>query len=109
MRNGEVELGRIGNFGFPPAVFGNGADGLESLDVERRIGRWWNGEDAFPEIVKLEKELDFCFLGDRSNVFHLRPATRAGGGIASPDPFDEGFPIGFLSVFLFGRWFWKNE
>ena len=53
MRHVEFELGGIGGFGFPPLEFGRSADGLEGLDVERCIGRWRDGEEAFPEIVEL--------------------------------------------------------
>ena len=46
MRDLERELCGIGCFGFPPLIFGQGADGLEGFDVERRIGRWWDGKKA---------------------------------------------------------------
>ena len=57
MGGGELELGRIGFFGFPPAVVGRRSDGFHGLDVEGRIGWWWDGEDAFAEIVEFEEKL----------------------------------------------------
>ena len=59
MRDQEFELSGIGGFGLPPLIFGRSADGFHCLDVERRVGWWRNGEDAFPEIVEFEEELDF--------------------------------------------------
>ena len=92
MRNLKFKLGGIGNIGFPPAVFGNGADGLEGLDVERRVGRWRNGENAFPEIVELEEELDFFgaqnIAGDHHGGFALGTRER----IFAPDAHNEIAP-----------------
>jgi hypothetical protein len=79
------------------------------FNIKRRIGRRWQGDDAFPHTPEFEEEFDLCPANDSAHIFHLGAATRAGGGITSPNSFDEGFPIAFFSVLLFRCGFWKDE
>ena len=109
MRDQEFELSGIGGFGFPPLIFGRSADGFHCLDVERRVGWWRNGEDAFPEIVEPEEELDFLgaqnIVGDHHGGFALGTEER----IFAPDAHDEiapkwaEFAIGWLGMADGGR------
>jgi len=92
--NREFELRGIGFFGLPPLIFGRGADGLEGLDVERRIGWWRNGEEAFPEIVQSEEELDFLGAQDFVHDLHGGLALGAEQRILAPDAEDEITPEG---------------
>ena len=94
MRDLERELCGIGCFGFPPLIFGQGADGLEGFDVERRIGRWRNGEEAFPEIVELEEEFDFFGAQDFVDDLHAGLALGTEQRIFAPDTHDEIAPEG---------------
>ena len=56
VRDVKFELCGIGFFRCPPAVVGDGADGFEGFDVERRVGRWGYREETFPETVEAEEE-----------------------------------------------------
>ena len=92
MRHLEFELSGIGGFGFPPLEFGRSADGLEGLDIERRIGWGRNGKNAFPEIVEFEEEFDFFgapdFIDDLHGGFTLGAEER----VLAPDAHDEVAP-----------------
>jgi len=94
MGNREFKLRGIGYFGLPPAVVGWGADGYERLDVEWRVGWWRDGEDAFPEIVEFEEELDFLGAQDFAGHLHRGFALGAEERIFAPDPKNEVAPEG---------------
>ena len=90
VRDVKFELCGIGFFRCPPAVVGDGADGLEGLDVERRVGRY--REEAFPEAVEAEEEFDFFGAQDFAGDFHGGFALGAEEGIFSPDAQNEVAP-----------------
>jgi len=92
MRDQEFELSGIGGFGLPPLIFGRSADGFHCLDVERRVGWWRNGEDAFPEIVEFEEELDFFWAQDFVHDLHGGFALGTEERIFAPDAHDEIAP-----------------
>ena len=112
MRDLEFELPGIGFFGFPPAPVGDGADGLEGLGVERRVGRWRYCEEAFPETVEAEEEFDFFGAQDFTGDLHGGFALGAEEGIFSPDAQDEVAPewaklaVGFGSG---GYGVWRSD
>ncbi|MGK0190634.1 MAG: hypothetical protein ACI9R3_006464, partial [Verrucomicrobiales bacterium] len=88
------ELGRIGFFGFPPAVVGRRADGFHGLDVERRLWWWWDGEEAESEIVELEKEFDFLRAQDFVHNLHGGFTLGTEERVLAPDAHDEVTPEG---------------
>ena len=117
MRSLEFELGGIGGFGFPPAIFRRSADGLHALDVERWIGRWRDGEDAFPEVVEFEEEFDFLGAQDFVGDLHRGLAPGAKHRVFAPDAQNEvapewaEFAIGLLGLgdgVGCGWWFWRS-
>ena len=92
MRHLEFELSGIGGFWLPPLEFGRRADRLHGLDVERRVGRRRVGEDAFPDIVQFEEELDFLGAQDFVHDLHGGLAHGAEHRVGTPDAQDEVAP-----------------
>lgn len=90
----EFKLGGIGGFGLPPLEFGRSADWLKGLDVERWIGGWRNGKEAFPEIVELEEEFDLFGAQDFVHDLHSGLALGTEKRIFAPDAEDEVAPKG---------------
>ncbi len=62
----------------------------------RRIRGWWDVDSAFPETVKLEKELDFLRTLKTTLGPHGSLAARADERIGVPDPEDEVAPEGLV-------------
>ena len=69
-------------------------DGLHGVDVEGR--RRWPGkmDDAFPEAVEAEEELDFLMPDEGADGFHGAHAAGALERVAAPDFEDEVTPEG---------------
>ena len=79
-------------------------DGLERFDVEGRRRRAWELDDAFPQSVEAEKELDFLRADDLPDGFHGALAAGALERIAPPYLGDEVAPEGaHLAGGLLGR------
>jgi hypothetical protein len=79
-------------------------DGLHGFDIEGR--RWWSREmdDAFPESVKAEEELDFLVAEESADRFHSALAARALERVATPNLQDKVAPEGsHVASPMFGR------
>ena len=67
-------------------------DGLERVDVEGRVGWRREVEDALPEVVEAEEELDFAGAEDGANALHGGLAARALERVGAPNAEDEVAP-----------------
>ena len=67
-------------------------DGLEGLDVERRVGWWRDVDDRFPKSVEAEEELDFAGADDGAGALHGGLAAGALERVGAPDAHDEVAP-----------------
>ena len=67
-------------------------DGLEGLDVERRVRRRRNVDDAFPKSVEPEEKFDFSSPEEGVHDFHGAFAARALERVGAPDAEDEVAP-----------------
>ena len=67
-------------------------DGLEGLDVERRVGWWRDVDDSFPKSVEAEEELDFAGADDGAGALHGGLAAGALERVGAPDAEDEVAP-----------------
>ena len=69
-------------------------DGLHGLDIEGGWWRAWEMDDACPEAVEAEEELDFLAPDDGADPFHGPLAARTLERVAAPDLEDEVAPEG---------------
>jgi hypothetical protein len=69
-------------------------DGLHGFDVEGWWGRAREMDNAFPEAVEAEEELNFLVADDLAHRFHGALAAGALEGIAAPHLEDEVAPEG---------------
>ena len=60
-------------------------DGLEGFDVEGRVRRWREGDDAIPESVEAEEEWDFSGADDGADALHGGLPTGALERVGAPD------------------------
>lgn len=67
-------------------------DGLESVDVEGRIGRWGDVDEALPHPEESKEKLNFLRLNESLDSLHGSFAAGALKGIGSPGGEDEVAP-----------------
>ena len=67
-------------------------DGLEGFDVEGRVRRWREVDDALPHSVEAEEELDFSGADDGADALHGGLTTGALERVGAPDAEDEVAP-----------------
>ena len=69
-----------------------GGDGLEGFDVEGRVRRWREVDDALPQSVEAEEEWDFSGADDGADALHGGLTTGALERVGAPDAEDEVAP-----------------
>ena len=69
-----------------------GGDGLEGFDVEGRVRRWREVDDAPPQSLEAEEEWDFSGADDGADALHGGLPTGALERVGAPDAEDEVAP-----------------
>ena len=92
---------------FPDGLPGR-LDGLEGLDVERRVGRRRDVDDGFPEPMEAEEEFDFT--GPEEGIHYVHDGVAAGAleRVGAPHAEDEVAPEGAHGAGGGFRGWWDN-
>ena len=87
-----LKPGSASSSGIDSRMACQGGDGLEGFDVEGRVRRWREDDDALPQSVEAEEEWDFSGADDGADALHGGLATEALERVGVPDAEDEVAP-----------------